>query len=113
MQFFLSLVRPKLKVKPFNTTIHEGNSAMMHCVATGDPRPTIEWDKNNRINAYDQSRFKVVLLSAFYSVSQQFRAADSERADCFIMLHYILISDVICHSMVGCRCLSNSFCANI
>jgi len=55
-----SAVKPRFKVKPVNRTAYEGHSVMMHCVAIGDPSPTVLWDKNNRVDALDFRRFKVV-----------------------------------------------------
>lgn len=55
-------VKPKFKVRPTNTTTVEGHSVMLHCVATGDPTPTIQWDRNNRVDAFDLQRFKVSYL---------------------------------------------------
>lgn len=52
-------VKPKFKIKPQNTTAYEGYPVMIHCVATGDPEPTIHWDKNNQVNGFDVRRFKV------------------------------------------------------
>jgi len=52
-------VKPKFKVRPVNTTIVEGRTVMLHCVATGDPPPTIQWDRNNKVDAFDLQRFKV------------------------------------------------------
>lgn len=56
-----STVKPRFKVKPTNTTAYEGHSFMMHCVAIGDPAPTVLWDKNNRVDALDFRRFKVTV----------------------------------------------------
>ena len=30
---------------------------MIDCVAEGDPRPTIQWDKNSVMNDFDQRRY--------------------------------------------------------
>lgn len=54
------VVKPKFKVKPHNSTVPEGLSAMLHCVAIGDPLPIIQWDKNNKVNGFDLNRFKVL-----------------------------------------------------
>lgn len=32
---------------------------MLHCMATGDPVPTIKWDKNGEMNGLDAKRFQV------------------------------------------------------
>lgn len=65
-------VKPKFKVRPVNTTAIEGHSAMIHCLATGEPTPTVQWDRNNKINDFDYSRFKVS-----QSVLQVLEARDS------------------------------------
>lgn len=54
------LVAPKFSIKPQNTTeVMEGQQLMLHCMAEGDPRPTITWDKNGEVNGFD-SRFQVL-----------------------------------------------------
>ena len=57
--FHLLTVKPKFKVRPLNTTVIEGHSAMIHCLTTGDPTPTIQWDRNHRVNDFNFHRFKV------------------------------------------------------
>lgn len=32
---------------------------MLHCMAEGDPLPTIRWDKNGEMNGLDGQRFQV------------------------------------------------------
>lgn len=44
-------------------TIYEGHPAMLHCVAIGDPRPDIHWDKNY-FQDIDTSRIKVSVCSS-------------------------------------------------
>jgi hypothetical protein len=56
---FLITVRPKFRVVPINTTVVEGQSAMIHCVAIGEPKPRIYWDKNYYQNSFDPSRIQV------------------------------------------------------
>lgn len=41
---------------------------MLHCVAIGDPKPTVWWDKNSEVNAWDVNRFEVLF---FMNVSVQ------------------------------------------
>jgi Immunoglobulin domain len=62
----LFVVRPKFKVKPANTTAYEGHSTMLHCIATGDPEPAVQWDKNNKILVIEehQNRLKVIETAA-------------------------------------------------
>lgn len=33
---------------------------MIDCVVEGDQKPTIQWDKNLKMNDFDSSRFKVL-----------------------------------------------------
>jgi len=54
------VVKPRFIVKPTNMTAYEGHSLMMHCVAIGDPLPTILWDKNDKVDVLDFRRFKVI-----------------------------------------------------
>jgi len=53
-------------MRPANTTAYEGQSLMMHCIAIGDPTPTVLWDKNNRVDALDFRRFKVSDVVAYW-----------------------------------------------
>ena len=59
---YLCLERPKFQLQPSNTTAYEEHSILLHCVATGDPRPTIYWDKNQLYENWDSSRFTVPML---------------------------------------------------
>lgn len=69
---FFPAVKPKFKVRPLNTTAFEGYSTMLHCVATGDPLPIIQWDKNNKVNGFDPNRFKVSFYLRFNDKLQWF-----------------------------------------
>ncbi|RUS88815.1 hypothetical protein EGW08_003445 [Elysia chlorotica] len=41
---------PKFRIRPDNnTTVYEGQRAMIHCVSLGKPRPLITWDKDGRL----------------------------------------------------------------
>ncbi|XP_074645987.1 inactive tyrosine-protein kinase 7-like [Tubulanus polymorphus] len=66
------VVKPKFKIKPHNTTAYEGYEVLLDCVAIGDPTPTIQWDKNSQVNAFDRERFKVLNNGSLY-VKQIFR----------------------------------------
>ena len=55
-------VKPRFKIKPMNTTVGEGSPVWLHCSALGDPLPTVHWDKNNRVDALDLQRFKVIII---------------------------------------------------
>lgn len=41
----------------------EGYPVIMDCIAEGDPKPTIQWDKNTVMNDFDQKR---LVQSIFY-----------------------------------------------
>lgn len=48
---------PKFSVLPKNPTVAvEGSSVMIDCVVEGDPKPTVQWDKNLKMNDFDHSR---------------------------------------------------------
>ncbi|KAK3595006.1 hypothetical protein CHS0354_003731 [Potamilus streckersoni] len=49
---------PSFQIKPLNTTVYEGQTVMLHCLALGDPKPSIIWDKNYFADGWDLSRFK-------------------------------------------------------
>uniref|UniRef100_A0A8C1C8P1 Protein tyrosine kinase 7a n=1 Tax=Cyprinus carpio carpio TaxID=630221 RepID=A0A8C1C8P1_CYPCA len=36
------------KLKPENTTVYQGHTAVLHCQATGDPPPFIQWKKKDK-----------------------------------------------------------------
>lgn len=55
-------VKPKFQLKPMNLTVKEGASAMFHCVAAGDPTPSVQWDRNNRVEGFISDRIKVFFL---------------------------------------------------
>lgn len=51
------LVAPKFTMLPKNPTeAIEGFSIMLDCIAEGDPKPTIQWDKNLKMNDFNHSR---------------------------------------------------------
>ncbi|XP_052767076.1 inactive tyrosine-protein kinase 7-like isoform X2 [Mya arenaria] len=68
--------RPRFQRQPFNTTAYEGHSMMLHCVATGVPRPGIFWEKNRiPVINLDKKRFTVypngtLLISKVYMEDQ-------------------------------------------
>lgn len=39
---------------------------MLHCAADGDPKPTIHWDKDSRMNNLEDSRFEVLKNGSLY-----------------------------------------------
>ncbi|XP_075214156.1 inactive tyrosine-protein kinase 7-like [Lycorma delicatula] len=55
------VVTPKFDVLPQNPTeAFEGYPIMLDCTAEGDPKPTIQWDKNSQMNDFDSKRFHVL-----------------------------------------------------
>lgn len=51
------LVAPKFSLFPKQSVeAIEGYSVMIDCVVEGDPKPMIQWDKNSRMNDFDNSR---------------------------------------------------------
>ncbi|XP_012264737.2 inactive tyrosine-protein kinase 7-like [Athalia rosae] len=61
------VIAPKFTVQPQNPTdAIEGDSVMIHCSAEGDPKPTIQWDKNSRMNNLESPRFEVLSNGSLY-----------------------------------------------
>ncbi len=54
--FCHSLVYVVFKLKPENTTVYQGHTAVLHCQATGDPPPFIQWKKKDTFLEADKSR---------------------------------------------------------
>ncbi|XP_059479817.1 inactive tyrosine-protein kinase 7-like [Neocloeon triangulifer] len=55
------IVAPKFIVVPQNPMeAVEGNPVMFHCVVEGDPKPTVQWDKDTKINSFDKKRITVL-----------------------------------------------------
>ncbi|KAG5887633.1 hypothetical protein JTB14_030903 [Gonioctena quinquepunctata] len=55
------VVAPRFTVLPKSPTeVMEGQSVSIDCVVEGDPKPTIQWDKNLKMNDFDLTRFKVL-----------------------------------------------------
>ncbi|ESO84448.1 hypothetical protein LOTGIDRAFT_71201, partial [Lottia gigantea] len=50
---------PKFAIHPENTTAYEGQQSFVHCVAIGDPKPTINWNKDGRPILKDSPRYKL------------------------------------------------------
>ncbi|KAG9266422.1 inactive tyrosine-protein kinase 7a [Astyanax mexicanus] len=48
------------KLKPENTTVYQGHSAILHCQATGDPSPIIQWKKKDKFFEANKSRFQMM-----------------------------------------------------
>lgn len=62
-----SIVAPKFTIQPQNPTeAIEGYPVMLHCAAEGDPKPTIQWDRDSRMNNLDNPRFEVLSNGSLY-----------------------------------------------
>ncbi|XP_017539264.2 LOW QUALITY PROTEIN: inactive tyrosine-protein kinase 7a [Pygocentrus nattereri] len=48
------------KLKPENTTVYQGHTAILHCQATGDPSPIIQWKKKDKFLEAGKSRFQMM-----------------------------------------------------
>nr|XP_015218709.1 PREDICTED: inactive tyrosine-protein kinase 7 [Lepisosteus oculatus] len=46
------------KLEPENTTVYQGHTALLHCQATGDPEPYIQWMIKDKILDSSKSRFQ-------------------------------------------------------
>ncbi|XP_051978070.1 inactive tyrosine-protein kinase 7-like [Xyrauchen texanus] len=46
------------KLNPENTTVYQGHNAVLHCQATGDPPPFIQWKKKDKFLEAGSSRFQ-------------------------------------------------------
>lgn len=63
----LSAVAPKFTIQPQNPTeAIEGYPVMLHCAAEGDPKPTIQWDKDSRMNNLENPRFETLGNGSLY-----------------------------------------------
>ncbi|XP_035226737.1 inactive tyrosine-protein kinase 7-like isoform X2 [Stegodyphus dumicola] len=60
------VVMPKFVIEPEDTQAYEGYSTMLHCQASGDPMPAVQWDKNNVMDNFDQKRFHVMENGTLY-----------------------------------------------
>ncbi|XP_053989668.1 tyrosine-protein kinase-like otk [Hylaeus anthracinus] len=61
------IIAPKFTVQPQNPTeAIEGYPVMLHCAAEGDPKPTIQWDKDLRMSNLENSRFEVLSNGSLY-----------------------------------------------
>uniref|UniRef100_A0A4W4HRD6 Inactive tyrosine-protein kinase 7 n=1 Tax=Electrophorus electricus TaxID=8005 RepID=A0A4W4HRD6_ELEEL len=48
------------KLKPENTTVYQGHTAVLHCQAAGDPLPIIQWKKKDKFLEASGSRFQMM-----------------------------------------------------
>ncbi|RWS25695.1 inactive tyrosine-protein kinase 7-like protein, partial [Leptotrombidium deliense] len=51
------IVMPKFVITPVPLRVPEGDNVTLDCVAEGDPKPIIHWDKNNLPNGFTSSRY--------------------------------------------------------
>ncbi|KAL1485994.1 hypothetical protein MTO96_031585 [Rhipicephalus appendiculatus] len=71
------IMMPRFTVQPSTTRAVEGYSVMLHCKATGDPSPTIQWDRNNVLNNFDPQRYRVLDNGSLY-ISEVHRDDDGK-----------------------------------
>uniref|UniRef100_A0A669CIY9 Inactive tyrosine-protein kinase 7 n=1 Tax=Oreochromis niloticus TaxID=8128 RepID=A0A669CIY9_ORENI len=51
----------RFKVEPDNTTVYQGHTAILHCQATGDPKPHIHWvGKDKPLDISNNRRFQTM-----------------------------------------------------
>ncbi|XP_072398621.1 tyrosine-protein kinase-like otk isoform X1 [Diabrotica undecimpunctata] len=75
------VVAPKFSVLPKSPTeAVEGESIFIDCVVEGDPKPTIQWDKNLKMNDFDLERFQVLKNGTLYI--QHVRKDDENKYGC-------------------------------
>lgn len=54
------VVKPYFIRMPDNVTISAGRSGLLHCEADGNPKPSVQWDRDGNLNDFDSSRFSVL-----------------------------------------------------
>ncbi|KAL1124690.1 hypothetical protein AAG570_001314, partial [Ranatra chinensis] len=75
------VVGPKFTVLPKNPTdAYEGSLVLMDCVAEGDPKPAIHWDKNSAMDNFDKTRFQVLENGSL--LIDDVRASDEGKYGC-------------------------------
>lgn len=48
----------RFKLEPENTTVYQGHTAVLHCQASGDPEPHIQWMVKDKVLDSSRSRFQ-------------------------------------------------------
>ncbi|XP_062868727.1 inactive tyrosine-protein kinase 7a [Trichomycterus rosablanca] len=48
------------KMKPENSTVYRGHTAVLHCQATGDPSPIIQWKRKDKFFEPNKTRFQTM-----------------------------------------------------
>lgn len=59
ISFLLLLSLPvyiTFNMEPEHTTVYQGHTAILHCQATGDPQPFIQWKKKDKFLEPRKSR---------------------------------------------------------
>ncbi|XP_056630465.1 tyrosine-protein kinase-like otk [Diorhabda sublineata] len=75
------VVAPKFSVLPKTPSeAFEGESILIDCIVEGDPKPTIQWDKNLKMNDFDLERFKVLDNGTLYI--REVRKEDENKYGC-------------------------------
>ncbi|XP_050311657.1 tyrosine-protein kinase-like otk [Anthonomus grandis grandis] len=61
------VVAPRFVVPPKTPlNVNEGDSVMIDCIVEGDPEPTVQWDKNSKMNDLDPKRYRVLENGSLY-----------------------------------------------
>ncbi|CAH0547715.1 unnamed protein product [Brassicogethes aeneus] len=71
---------PKFTLIPKNLEVLEGQAVHVDCVVEGDPKPTIQWDKNSTLNNFDMTRFSVLKNGTLFI--SEVRREDENRYGC-------------------------------
>ncbi|XP_030628154.1 inactive tyrosine-protein kinase 7 [Chanos chanos] len=50
----------QFKLEPEHTTVYQGHTATLHCQASGDPQPSIQWMVKDKVLATSAGRFQVM-----------------------------------------------------
>ncbi|CAL8300186.1 unnamed protein product [Merluccius merluccius] len=73
----------RFKLEPENTTVYQGHTAILHCQATGDPEPHIQWFvKDNLLETITDPRFQKMPNGSL--VIHDVRTDDTGRYSCVV-----------------------------
>uniref|UniRef100_A0AAY5K5Y9 Protein tyrosine kinase 7 (inactive) n=1 Tax=Esox lucius TaxID=8010 RepID=A0AAY5K5Y9_ESOLU len=50
----------RFKLEPENTTVYQGHTAILHCQATADPEPQIQWMVKDKVLDASRKRFQIM-----------------------------------------------------
>ncbi|KAJ8393214.1 hypothetical protein AAFF_G00062860 [Aldrovandia affinis] len=56
--YFTVAVYVVFRLEPENTTVYQGHTAILHCQASGDPHPSIQWMVKDKVLDPSRSRFQ-------------------------------------------------------